>query len=222
MRDLLQEPLCVAVLMHWIFKANFYKTLAWQSSNSCCNLSSSFKCEPNLRKLLVTLLSSHTQFCHLSWSVCETCSIASLSLSMIFMCLHWRHYRENFLGPTCHIIPVLSCGITAAKEKPCTLPGIPAQCITDDMHAPSWELLWWHLPGPLPWVPEFILPSKTLHGSLSCVRDGGPKKGCDNPLLTSPSPFDGYMTPRAVCRSGWVWRYNICKRWRYNICKSFL
>lgn len=147
--------------MHWTFKVNLYKTLAWESTNSCYNLPS-FKCEPNLRKFLVTLLSSHTQFCQLSWSVGETCSVTSLSLSVIFMCLHLRHYSDNFLGPTCLIIPVLTCGITAAREKPHTLPGIPAQRITGEMHAPSWELLLWHLPGPFPcpWAPELILPAK--------------------------------------------------------------
>lgn len=176
--------------MHWAFKVNLYKTLAWESTNSCYNLPS-FKCEPNLRKFLVTLLSSHTQFCQLSWSVGETCSVTSLALSMIFMCLHLRHYSDNFLGPTCLIIPVLTCGITAAREKPHTLPGIPAQRITGEMHAPSWELLLWHLPGPLPLCPRAHPTSKTLHGSLPCVRDGGPKKVCDNPFLTSPSPFGG-------------------------------
>lgn len=68
---------------------------------------------------------------------------------------------------------------------------------------------------PCPWVPEFILPSKTLHGNLSCMRDGGTKRVCDNPLTLSPQWIDD---TGAVYRSGWVWR----PRWKYNICKSFL
>lgn len=54
MTDFLQELLCVPVLIHWTYKVNFYKTLAWESSNSHSNLPFYYKYEPNLRKFLVT------------------------------------------------------------------------------------------------------------------------------------------------------------------------
>lgn len=110
----------------------------------------------------------------------------------------WDIIRRIFLGPTyllCQIIPVLLSGIIGARDKPHTLPGVPAQWSTGEMYVPICDLLLWHLPGPIT-LSSRIHPS--IKSSNTAVFHVSEMEVQGRSVITLSwchcLPFDGQMT----------------------------